>query len=957
MGQVLQTLVQRENRKTKKKCFDAYWSKEDVQRGLKQGTLIQGQLRINPKNYEDAYVPHPDMKSDVYIAGTVGRNRALNADVVVVQLSPKDEWKVLVDDLTRSETDDRDDQVDDITKSTQEMTVEDTPTSVTTPASTHCVGDASTVATPMQCHAAEKPCAAGSSQKKPHGTPRKQNPSVKDFLQSETANIKTSPVARRLFGTSEANSVVQKMDAIPDKCLLRTGRVVYIVEKNHSRACTGHIKPMQDGNPSIVLFSPLDHRVPRIQIPVSECPEGMSCLMVITVYPASRFLCLSVLKIPVSECPEGYLQRAGDFKNTLYIARITEWENPNYAKGTLARSLGEAGEIEPETEGILIENGIDYGDFPPQALNDLPKNLPWRIPSEEFTKRRDLRTKCIFTIDPATARDLDDAISCESLGNGEYEVGVHIADVTYFLPPDTCLDTVAGSRATSVYLVQKVVPMLPRLLCEELCSLNPDVDRLTFSVVWKVNEQGEVSEESCYLVELMEQGEVSEESCYLVELMEQGEVSEESCYLVELMEQGGVEGGGGGGGGGESCYLVELMEQGEVLDEWFGRSVIRSCAKLSYNHAQGFIEEPAKEWSKEELPSISEPFTSNDIRDRVLNLNKIAVNIRKKRFDTGALRLDQVKIQFTLDSETGLPSGYSVYKQHESNMLIEEFMLLANMAVAHRIYKSFPDLAVLRRHPPPQEKLIDSLIKTCKSLGIPIKADSAGELQRSLSAYSNSDSKKQAAKMQILTVLCSKPMQNARYFCTGCLGDEEEFRHYALNVPLYTHFTSPIRRYADVMVHRLLAAAIGCGGATPLTKDTARKRCVQCNTKKQTAKRVQDLSNDLFFAIFVKECGPLEETGMVMEVLDRSFDVVMLRLGVVKRVYCEKLPLVNHSFKKGGKPVLTLKWATDDTHTHVVEQPISIFSVVTCVLKADAQPLKWTAVIKHPDEAVNTSGE
>ena len=152
------------------------------------------------------------------------------------QLKDLSKWltmQVLVDDLTRSETDDRDDQVDDITKSTQEMTVEDTPTSVTTPASTHCVGDASTVATPMQCRAAEKPCAAGSSQKKPHGTPRKQNPSVKDFLQSETANIKTSPVARRLFGTSEANSVVQKMDAIPDKCLLRTGRVSVISQTSY----------------------------------------------------------------------------------------------------------------------------------------------------------------------------------------------------------------------------------------------------------------------------------------------------------------------------------------------------------------------------------------------------------------------------------------------------------------------------------------------------------------------------------------------------------------------------------------------------------------------------------------------------------------------------------------------------------------------------------------------------
>ncbi|KAK2143736.1 hypothetical protein NP493_4429g00004, partial [Ridgeia piscesae] len=261
--------------KNKKKSFDDYWSKEEVQRGLKQGTLIEGTLRINPKNYEDAYLPHPDMKSDVYIAGTLVRNRALNADVVAVEILPREEWRVLMDDLPQANTDDNK-QIEDITDSTKAMSVEDTPTSGTgsTPDSTGCASDATAVATPKPV---ERLNVTGSSQKKPHGTPRKHNPSVKDFLQSDAANS----VTRRLFGSNDSSDVTQKMAAIPDKCLLRTGR---------------------DNNPNIALFSPLDHRVPRIQVPISECPEG-------------------------------FLQRANDFKDTLYIARITEWDNTSYAKG------------------------------------------------------------------------------------------------------------------------------------------------------------------------------------------------------------------------------------------------------------------------------------------------------------------------------------------------------------------------------------------------------------------------------------------------------------------------------------------------------------------------------------------------------------------------------------------------------------------------------------------------
>jgi DIS3-like exonuclease 2 len=150
------------------------------------------------------------------------------------------------------------------------------------------------------------------------------------------------------------------------------------------------------------------------------------------------------------------------------------------------------GDIEVETEAFLMENGIDFSEFD-EKVNDCLPQTPWSIPDEEFKYRRDMRNLCIFTIDPATARDLDDALHCIQLDDGCFEVGVHIADVSYFVRENTLVDKYASERTTSVYLVQKVIPMLPRLLCEHLCSLNPAVDRLTFSVIWKINSDGEVN--------------------------------------------------------------------------------------------------------------------------------------------------------------------------------------------------------------------------------------------------------------------------------------------------------------------------------------------------------------------------------------------------------------------------------------------------------------------------------
>uniref|UniRef100_A0AAX7U9E3 DIS3-like exonuclease 2 n=1 Tax=Astatotilapia calliptera TaxID=8154 RepID=A0AAX7U9E3_ASTCA len=735
-------------RGSKKQVFDAYMTSEEVSHGLKRGELIQGQLRINPKKYNEAFIPSPDDTRDIFLDGIVARNRALNGDIVVVQVLPREQWK----------------------------------------------------STPSSAVSVEEQC------------------SDRDEQNNKYQNISGS-----------INTLVT---------------VVYIVEKKHSRAATGFLKHLPDK--PFALFSPVDHRVPRINVPLADCPEDFS-------------------------------SRPGDYKNTLFICRITDWAaDSNFAEGRLAKSLGQAGEIEPETEGILIEYEVDFSEFSDEVLDCLPKNLPWTIPPEEMRKRRDLRNECIFTIDPATARDLDDALSCKQLPDGNFEVGVHIADVSYFVEEGNSLDVIASQRATSVYLVQKVIPMLPRLLCEELCSLNPLVDRLTFSVIWT------------------------------------------------------------------------LTPEGKILNEWFGRSIIRSCVKLSYDHAQSMIEAPEKMFSAEELPPVDPMHPIDEVHQAVLNLHTIAKNLRAQRFLGGALRLDQLKLSFALDKETMMPQGCYIYQYRDSNKLVEEFMLLANIATANHIYRKFPELALLRRHPPPKAKMMDELQELCDQLGIKIDLTSAGLLHKSLNTAFGDDEYTSARK-EVLTHMCSRPMQMALYFCTGVVKEEQNFKHYALNVPLYTHFTSPIRRYADIIVHRLLHVYLYTHEHV-IALTEVEKQASHCNDKKALSKKVQELSSELFFGVFVKESGPLDSEAMVMGVLDQSFDVLVLRYGVQKRIYCKSitgLDAFRHR-KVGKKSELTLLWTN-----FLSVQVISVFTLVEVQLKSDDAPLKYSAVLKRPEDSAS----
>ena len=396
------------------------------------------------------------------------------------------------------------------------------------------------------------------------------------------------------------------------------------------------------------------------------------------------------------------------------------------------------------------------------------------VSEEEALKRRDLRSKTIFTIDPATAKDLDDALSIEELADGTFEVGIHIADVSYYVEKDSPLDIEARTRGTTIYLTNRNIPMLPRKLCENLCSLVPNVDRLTFSVFLKLDEKGTV-----------------------------------------------------------------------LSEPWFGRTIIRSCAQIAYETAQKFIQ--GESFGDDEI-YVEKPHTIDDIRSSVLNLNKIARNLRDKRVQRGSLLLNNPKIYFDLDEETKMPTSVKQYISKESNNLVEEFMLMANKAVGNRILASYPDGTLLRAHRSPEKRKLKDMALWAKNVGLKVDASTAKALQNTLDFYKND-----FIVLNCLRFWLTKPMCLAKYTSTESdLDPTRAYHHFGLGFDVYTHFTSPIRRYADLIVHRELQCAL-TNEPIPHPPSEIKSIVDNCNTRKVHADQAQDNCDKLFLSHYIRK--------------------------------------------------------------------------------------------------------
>ena len=407
--------------------------------------------------------------------------------------------------------------------------------------------------------------------------------------------------------------------------------------------------------------------------------------------------------------------------NDKVLVEITEWrKNSQSPNGIIKKVLGVEGEHNTEIHSILAEYGLPY-DFE-KEIKEFADNIDTTINKDEVSNRRDFRNELTFTIDPVDAKDFDDAISFKRISNSSYEIGIHIADVSHYLQPNTILDQEAFNRATSVYLVDRVVPMLPEVLSNKACSLRPNEEKYTFSAVFTIDKN-------------------------------------------------------------------------KVINEWFGKTIINSNYRFSYEEAQEIIETKKNIIRKEVSLKNTEYSVTNNVKEAVLKLNEIAIYMRKERMKNGAISFDKKEVRFSINKEKE-PTGVYVKESKESNKLVEEFMLLANRKVSEYIGKrNKKNLFIYRVHDLPDESKIKALKEVAKSLGYNLDISSRKRMSESL----NKILKKVKGKKEqsLIESLAIRSMSKAEY-TTKNIG------HYGLSFEYYSHFTSPIRRYPDVIVHRLL---------------------------------------------------------------------------------------------------------------------------------------------------------
>jgi ribonuclease R len=454
------------------------------------------------------------------------------------------------------------------------------------------------------------------------------------------------------------------------------------------------------------------------------------------------------------------------------IARLTDWpEDAKNPFGKITTVLGEPGDNNTEMHAIVAEFGFPV-EFPHDVEMEAEK-INTTISKNEIKKRTDFRDTLTFTIDPADAKDFDDAISFKRLDNGHFEIGVHIADVSHYVQPGTKLDEDAFNRATSVYLVDRTIPMLPEKLSNGVCSLRPNEDKLTFSAVFEMNDQG------------------------------------------------------------------------QIISQWIGKTIIHSRRRFAYEEAQERIESG-----------------EGDLAEELIILNNIAKKLKEERFRHGAINFETDEVKFNLD-ENGKPLGVYIKVRKDAHKLIEEYMLLANRKVAEFGYKyrtpkqKDPNVFVYRVHDAPDDKKLQEFSTFAKRFGYHLKLDSPKAVTKSMNELTISTEGK--PEQGLLQSMAIRTMSKAVY-------TTQKTGHYGLAFDFYSHFTSPIRRYPDLMVHRLLEKYLEGGAEKP--SQEWEKRCKHSSQMEQKAAEAERASIKYKQAEYLQNSVGMRFAGIVSGVTD-----------------------------------------------------------------------------------------
>ena len=450
--------------------------------------------------------------------------------------------------------------------------------------------------------------------------------------------------------------------------------------------------------------------------------------------------------------PSGNIGNAQDGDKVLI--KILEWKKQDLSPiGKVEQILGKPGEHTTEIDSILSKNSIEINFS--DEVNDFTNNISEKINKKEIGDRRDFRKTLTFTIDPTDAKDFDDALSYKKLENNNLEVGIHIADVSHYVVPGTILDKEAYNRATSIYLVDRVIPMLPEKLSNKICSLRPKEEKLTFSAVFTFNDKG------------------------------------------------------------------------KIIESWFGRTIIESDYRFSYQEAQEIIEKKSNKISKENSLKSKEYTVDNNIVDAILALDRIAKQKRKERENKGSINFNKTEVSFRLNEDKD-PVEIIFKESKDANKLIEEFMLIANKKVAELFTEIKKQKYIYRVHDVPDIEKLKNLKHIVKGFGYKLDISSSKGISKSLNKLL--EEVKGKKEQNLIESLTLRSMSKAEY-STNNIG------HYGLAFINYTHFTSPIRRYPDVLVHRLLQDVLNQQYGRH--DNNLQKKSIYCSEQENTAVKAE----------------------------------------------------------------------------------------------------------------------